>query len=349
MKNEELVDVLPYDGYNDVIHKNKDIIGTVVPQNGRWGITNGWKIIEIYKVKKINMEKIKVFTAFSGYDSQCMALDRLKENFPGFDYELVGWSEIDKYAIEAHNAVYPQWKDRNFGDISKIDWDQVPDFDLFTYSSPCQDFSNAGLQKGAKEGSGTRSSLLWECRKAILAKHPKFLLFENVKAVVSNKFMPTFQKWCDELTEYGYSNFWQVLNAKDYGVPQNRERIYMVSIKDVNAFYYFPEPFELEERLKDVLENNVDEKFYLKEETIKSFTEHCKRKQNEGCGFKFEPTDGEGYAKCLSTLAGSRQTDNFIKENNAELSTIPVKNPSFIRTAGPGGDQCCLYDVHIDE
>lgn len=89
------------------------------------------------------MEKLKVFTAFSGYDSQCMALDKL-----GIDYELVGWSEIDKYAIQAHNAIYPQWADRNYGDISKINWDEVPDFDLFTYSSPCQDFSNAGLQRG---------------------------------------------------------------------------------------------------------------------------------------------------------------------------------------------------------
>ena len=97
--------------------------------------------------------KLRVFTAFSGYDSQCLALDRLKANYPDFDYELVGWSEIDKYAIQAHNALYPQWAERNYGDISKIDWNEVPDFDLFTYSSPCQDFSNAGLQRGGEEGS----------------------------------------------------------------------------------------------------------------------------------------------------------------------------------------------------
>ena len=87
--------------------------------------------------------QLKVFTAFSGYDSQCMALDRLHEHNPHFNYELVGWAEIDKYAIAAHNAVYPQWAERNYGDIAKIDWAQVPDFDLFTYSSPCQDFSQA--------------------------------------------------------------------------------------------------------------------------------------------------------------------------------------------------------------
>ena len=101
---------------------------------------------------------LRVFTAFSGYDSQCMALDRI-----GIPYELVGWSEIDKYAIQAHNAVYPQYADRNYGDISKIDWEKVPDFDLFTYSFPCTDISNAGVQKGLEEGSGILSSLLWEC------------------------------------------------------------------------------------------------------------------------------------------------------------------------------------------
>lgn len=76
--------------------------------------------------------KLRVFTAFSGYDSQCLALDRLSKAFPNFEYELVGWSEIDKYAIQAHNALYPQWADRNYGDISKVDWEKIPDFNLFT-------------------------------------------------------------------------------------------------------------------------------------------------------------------------------------------------------------------------
>lgn len=93
------------------------------------------------------MKKLRVFTAFSGYDSQCLALNRLRETH-SVDYELVGWSEIDKDAIKAHNALFPDAADKNFGDISKIDWAQVPDFDLFTYSSPCQDFSTAGLQRG---------------------------------------------------------------------------------------------------------------------------------------------------------------------------------------------------------
>ena len=207
--------------------------------------------------------EIRVFTAFSGYDSQCMALDRLHQHNPDFTYELVGWAEIDKYAIQAHNAVYPQWAERNYGDISKIDWAQVPDFDLFTYSSPYQDFSQAGKQAGGTEGSGTRSSLLWECRRAILAKRPKYLLMENVAALVSSKFIRLFNAWQLELESYGYRNFAKVLNAKDYGVPQNRERIFMVSVLDETARYEFPDPMPLTIRLKDVLEKEVEERYYL--------------------------------------------------------------------------------------
>jgi DNA (cytosine-5)-methyltransferase 1 len=214
---------------------------------------------------------LRVFTAFSGYDSQCMALDRI-----GIPYELVGWSEIDKYAIQAHNAVYPQWADRNYGDISQINWESVPDFDLFTYSFPCTDISNAGVQKGLEEGSGTRSSLLWECKKTIEVKRPKYLLMENVKALVSAKFLPFYKKWEQWLAEMGYDNYCKVMNAKDYGVPQNRERIFIVSILGEQSFR-FPNPIPLERRLKDVLEDKVAEKYYLSETAVEGFMKH-----NEG-------------------------------------------------------------------
>lgn len=259
-----------------------------------------------------NMTKIRVFEAFAGYGSQHLALKRLKRDFPNFDFEVVGISEIDKYAIQAYNALHPGVK--NYGDISKIDWNEVPDFDLFTYSSPCQDFSNAGLQRGGEEGSGTRSSLLWECRRAILIKRPKYLLLENVKALVSKKFLPLFGKWVSFLENYGYYCIHQVLNAKDYGVPQNRERVFLVSILG-NASYHFPKEMPLDKRLKDVLESNVDEKYYLSDKTVASFAEHCERKQAEGCGFKFEPTEGGGYAKSVTTHSGSRETDNYVIDN----------------------------------
>ena len=234
------------------------------------------------------METIKVFTAFSGYDSQMMALNRVAERHKGeIDFDLVGWSEIDKYAIKAHDLIFPQYKDRNYGDISQIDWAQVPDFDLFTYSFPCTDISNSGLQKGLDEGSGTRSSLLWECRKAVIAKRPKYLLLENVKALVSKKFIPYFKKWCDELNDYGYYNYWKVMNAKDYGVPQNRERVFLVSIrKDVDSGdFLFPEEFELTTFLKDVLEENVDDKYYLSEKSVEGFISHNDNHESKGTGF----------------------------------------------------------------
>lgn len=258
--------------------------------------------------------EIRVFTAFSGYDSQCMALDRLHQHNPDFTYELVGWAEIDKYAIQAHNAVYPQWAERNYGDISKIDWAQVPDFDLFTYSSPCQDFSQAGKQAGGTEGSGTRSSLLWECRRAILAKRPKYLLMENVAALVSQKFIRLFNAWQLELESYGYRNFAKVLNAKDYGVPQNRERIFMVSVLDETARYEFPDPMPLTIRLKDVLEKEVEERYYLSEQTIEMFDNHKAKQQALGRGFGWMPTEGDGTAFTIKASSHDRADDNYIKE-----------------------------------
>ena len=214
---------------------------------------------------------LRCFFGFAGYDSQALAFERLKEICPEFDYKIVGWSEIDPYAIKAHNALFPEAADLNYGDICKINWDEVPDFDFMTYSSPCTDFSNAGKQAGGEEGSGTRSSLLWEVRKAVLAKRPKYLMMENVKALVSNKFLPTFQRWEQELASYGYSNYCKVLNAKDYGIPQNRERIFVVSILDEGRGFTFGDPFELKLRLKDMLEDKVDEKYYLDQAKVDKF------------------------------------------------------------------------------
>lgn len=381
-------------------------------------------------VKQYTKENpLRVFTAFSGYDSQCLALKRL-----GIPFDLVGWSEIDPAAIQAHNALFPEYSERNYGDISKIDWSKTPNFDLFTYSSPCvtgdtmvetdnglmkiidivnqylekdiyvksvnidehnniefkkviwggltrksakivkikisgrssvlkctfdhrvaifesgllnsqisykqagnltmndvivgsvfnynggdisaysiesiecggeeevyditvegnhnffadnilvhncTDFSNAGRQAGGEEGSGTRSSLLWECRKTILEKKPKYLLFENVKALVTEKFFRLFDKWCKELESYGYANYYKVLNSKDFGVPQSRERIFMVSIlktdDDPNPYYEFPRPIKLEKTVEDILEDNVPEKYYMEQEVADRYISIMKK------------------------------------------------------------------------
>lgn len=279
------------------------------------------------------MEKLRVFTAFSGYDSQMMALDRLNIN-----YDCVGWSEIDRYAIEAHNALYPQYKDRNLGDISQINWINVPDFDLFTYSSPCQDFSNAGLQMGGEKNSGTRSSLLWECEKAIREKRPKYLLMENVAALVEKKFIKLFNKWQFTLEEIGYNNYARVLNAKDYGVPQNRKRVFVVSIrKDLDETFYFPQSFRLEKRLKDILEPQVDKQFYLSDKLINFFNKNSEMNKSCGNGFRFKPQNGNNVAFSVTTHAGNRMDDNFIIEPICLNSKVDEKQPSV---------QDRIYDIN---
>ena len=224
-----------------------------------------------------NEEKI-FLTTFSGYDSQLMAADVLREWHPDFRWTCWGWSDIDKYACQMHNLVFPQFADCALGDITKIDWHEVKDslhgreVDLFTYSSPCQDISQAGKQMGLQEGSDTRSSLLWRVAEAVEVLRPKYLLQENVSALVSQKFMPDFQKWLDKLSSLGYVSRWARLNAKNYGVPQNRDRVFCLSMRrDVAFDYQFPEPFELLTRLEDVLEEEVSDRYFLKDDAVSKF------------------------------------------------------------------------------
>lgn len=257
--------------------------------------------------------KLRVFTSFSGYDSQLMALRDI-----GANYECVGWSEIDRWAIKAHNAVFPELADRNYGDITKIDWNAVPDFDLFTYSFPCTDISSAGEQKGFEEDSGTRSSLLWECRRPIAAKRPKFLLMENVKALVSEKYRPLFLKWESWLRSLGYVNYTEILNAKDYGVPQNRERVFMLSILN-GCWYEFPHPVRLEKRLKDVLELEVDGKYYLSETMLRFLQKHTGRKE------AFKPAkiaDPNGVSMTINARAYKMgKQDNYVMQIGSTKET----------------------------
>lgn len=223
-------------------------------------------------------EEFTICTTFSGYDSQLMAADALKEDHPNFKWTCVGWSDIDKYACLMHNMVFPQFADKALGDITKINWHQVKEslngkeIDLFTYSSPCQDISQAGKQMGLKQGSETRSALLWNVADAIEVLKPKYLLLENVAALVSEKFMPDFKLWLKKLEELGYVNKWALLNAKDYGVPQNRQRVFCLSMrKDVAFEYKFPDAIPLTKKLEDVLEEEVDEKYFLNDDAVGKF------------------------------------------------------------------------------
>ena len=242
----------------------------------------GWFLF-LRDMKYNKNNPLRVFEAFAGYSSQSIALERLKEDYPGFDFVRVGWSEFDPQskrpideqpAVIANRALFPDGS-INYGDICNVDWEKVPDFDLFTYSFPCTDISNAGRQAGLEKDSGTRSSLLWECEKAIEIKRPKYLLMENVKALFSKKFLPFWHDWVAVLEKYNYKTFAQVLNSKNYGTPQNRERVFGISIlrtdDDPEPVYNFPAPFPLTTCLADVLEEEVDEKYFLSDEMLTRF------------------------------------------------------------------------------
>ena len=256
--------------------------------------------------------KLRVFEAFAGYGSQSIALDLLSQSFPDFQFETVGISEIDKYAIRAYHTLHGE-AIPNHGDITKIDWSQTADFDLLTYSFPCQDISSAGKQRGFSEGSGTRSSCLWACANAIEKKHPRFLLMENVKALTQKKFSADFSRWREWLIKQGYTNYYTVLNAKDYGVPQNRERVFMVSFHGEHTPFTFPKPFELVRRLKHILEDVVDGKYWLKQEQIQTLIKYNKCNQTKGRGFKTNFQTDEGISGTVKTKEGSRGHDTYIK------------------------------------
>lgn len=214
---------------------------------------------------------LKVFEAFSGIGTQHMALRNLN-----LDYEVVAIAEIDKYAIKSYEAIHG--KSNNVGDISKLKAENIPDHDLFTYSFPCQDISLAGRQNGFKKDSGTRSSLLWECNRVIELKKPKYLLLENVKNLVGKRFKDDFDDWLMHLETLGYTNYWQVVNAKDYGVPQNRERVFVVSILGEHDPYVFPEPLPLTIELKDILEKEVADKYYLSDDKVSTLKRNSQNK-----------------------------------------------------------------------
>lgn len=218
-------------------------------------------------------------------------------------WKLVNFCEFDKYAVKSYCAIHNVDESLNLGDITKVDETKIDDFNMIVGGSPCQDFSISGKQKGSvwtcndcgheynpltvhwserdkcpKCGSSsiekTRSSLLVEFLRVIRAKKPNFGIYENVKNIVGKQFREiTFKLFEDELHEYGYSTYWKVLNSKDYGIPQNRERVYLIFIKKEldNGKFKFPKGFDNGIRLKDVLEDTVDEKFYISDEKVKKF------------------------------------------------------------------------------
>lgn len=206
---------------------------------------------------------LRVLSLFSGIGAFEVALDEEM-----IDWELDHYCEIDKYACKSYNMIHGTTDDDNLKDVTNIDYSKIGEIDLLTYGFPCQDISLAGQQKGFVDENGerTRSGLFFNAADIIEKTKPKFAIFENVKNLTSKKFKKEFEIVLSTLDELGYNTYWKVLNAKDYGIPQNRERVFGISIrKDIDKGYEFPQGFELKLRLKDMLEQEVDEKYYLSE------------------------------------------------------------------------------------
>lgn len=208
---------------------------------------------------------LKVLELFSGVGCQTQALKNI-----GIEHQTTQ-CEIDKYAESIYNQIHGDTE--NLGDITKVDENTLSEgqWDLITYSFPCTNISVAGQQEGLEKDSGTASSLLWECERIIRKVKPTYLLMENVKNLLSKKHIHNFEDWLKILEGMGYKNYYKVLNAKDFGIPQNRERVFCVSILGEHEPYEFPQPRPLDIRLKDVLESNVDPKYYLSEKIQQRF------------------------------------------------------------------------------
>lgn len=241
-----------------------------------------------------NERPLRLIELFAGIGSQTQALTNI-----GVPHDVVAISEIDKYAIQSYEAMHG--KGNNLGDIREIK--ELPSADLWTYSFPCQDISVAGKGAGIKEG--TRSGLLFEVERLlrVAAENgtlPKYLLLENVKNLVSKKFRADFDSWLSFLSGLGYTNYWKVLNAKDYGIPQNRERVFCVSIRGEHTPFEFPKAQELKLRLRDLIDEEVEERFYLKESTIKSIiTSHFNSRRDS-----IRPSDGLANTLCARDWRG---------------------------------------------
>lgn len=206
------------------------------------------------------MQKLKVLELFGGIGACSTALKRLN-----IDYEIVDYVEIDKYAVKSFNAIH----NTNFEpqDISK--WDKDVEVDLIMHGSPCQDFSLAGKQAGGDEGSGTRSSLMYETIRIVEKLKPKYVIWENVKNLLSKTHKHNFDNYLKTLEKLGYTNYYQILDAKDYEIPQHRERVFTISIHHkCDETFAFPIKQTLNSKLKDFLDNDVDEKYYLTAEQI---------------------------------------------------------------------------------
>lgn len=267
----------------------------------------------------MNERPIRLIELFAGIGSQAKALDNLR-----IDYDTVAISEIDRFAIAAYEAIHGEVN--NLGDITGIE--ALPECDLLTYSFPCQDLSVAGERRGMDRESNTRSSLLWQVERLLHQyvesgrELPRVLLMENVRGILFKKNLGAFEEWIEVLNGLGYTSSYKLLNSEDYGIPQSRNRCFMVSILG-GCRFEFPEGFPLELRLKDMLEDDPDPRFYISDKALAGMKRHKDRHDSKGHGFGFRVTDPA--TQCASTIqasAGWRNTDTLIEVGRLDIKHI---------------------------
>ena len=272
------------------------------------------------------MSKLKLLELFGGIGACSKALERL-----GIDYEIADYVEIDKYAVKSFNAIH----NTNFEPQNITTWDKDIEVDLIMHGSPCQDFSLAGKQAGGDKDSGTRSSLMYETIRIVEKLKPKYVIWENVKNLLSKKHRHNFDAYLETMESLGYTNYYQVLNAKDYGIPQNRERVFTVSILDnqtekdekislIVKDFRFPEKKELKLKLKDMLEDEVDEKYYLSDKMV----EYISADNEKWTGNNDKSIINKSVASAINTGEGSRRCDasNYISNQVEENFNLKIKN-----------------------
>lgn len=265
---------------------------------------------------------VRVLELFGGIGACTNALKRLR-----ISVEVVDYVEIDKFAVKSFNAIHGT----NFEPQDICEWDKDISVDLIMHGSPCQDFSIAGRQAGGDANSGTRSSLMYETLRIVEKLKPKYVIWENVKNILSIKHHHNFDAYQEKIKGLGYRNYYQVLNARDYGIPQNRERVFTVSIRnDIEKDFVFPEKRQLTRFLVDILEDNPDPKYFLSDTCVSSLIKHNARHEAKGTGFIWKPRDPNKYASALRANAALAPTDNTIKVIGLEpkfdgtTNTIPT-------------------------
>lgn len=300
-----------------------------------------WRICE-WAVPSIQAYKDAHFTNNNIDYSKCFTkeyiIEVLYNNGISMDYnQPMKLEQIKRMSEEQLRTIYNNiLATNNLVNIQKVKGERLDIVEqdkytyVLTYSFPCQDLSLAGKGKGMSRDGGTRSGMLWEVERILdecneLNCLPQVLLMENVPQVIGEKNIKDFQSWREKLENLGYSNYIEVLNAKHYGIPQNRERAFMISIfGEYN--YTFPKKIPLELKLKDMLEKSVDEKYYLSDKMIKFFYENEKKQKEKGNGFKFGVSDGNCIAKTITTRAGSRMDDNYIDMQKSLKETLENNN-----------------------